>query len=66
VQPAALLTGGEVHVCIGPAPRPVILCAIEGGAAQPVGQCELFRVTDSQPALLGEFTMNKPPSDQCA
>ncbi len=51
-QPAPLLAGCEVHVGLRPTPGPVVLGAIEGSAAQPVGQCELLGIVDPEPTLL--------------
>src|SRR6185437_6797883 len=51
VQPGALLGGGEIHVSLGPAPRPVVLFAVEAGAAQPVLPGQLVGVADAHPAL---------------
>ena len=59
-QPAALLAGGEVHVGLGPSPRPVVLGPVEAGRAQPVLPRELVRVADAQPALLGAVDEEQP------
>ena len=52
VQPVALFTGRKVDVRLGPASRPVILAAIKGGTAQPVGQGELLGIVDPEAPLL--------------
>ena len=52
VQPAPLLAGSKVDVRLSPAPRPIVLAAVKGGAAQPVGQGKLFGVVDPEPPLL--------------
>src|SRR6476469_8667551 len=49
-QPVALLTGRERDVSLRPAPRPVVLVAIETCGAHPVLQRELKTVLE--PALL--------------
>ena len=59
-QPRALLAGGEVDVRLGPAPRPLVLVAVEARGAQPVLPGELVRVLDAQPALLGAVDEHQP------
>ena len=59
-QPCALLAGGEVDVGLGPAPRPLVLVAVEARGAQPVLPGELVRVLDPQPALLGAVDEHQP------
>ena len=60
VQPRALLAGGEVDVGLGPAPRPLVLGAVEPGRAQPVLPRQLARVVDPHPALLGAVDEEQP------
>ena len=60
MQPAPLLTGGKVDVCLGPAPRPIVLAAVKRGAAQPVGQGELLGVVDPEPPLLRGIHHEQP------
>ena len=50
-QPVALFAGGERHIGFGPAPRPVILVAVEAGRSHPVLQREIEAVLDAEPAL---------------
>ena len=52
-QPVALFAGGERHIGFGPAPRPVILVAVEAGRPHPVLQREVETVLDAEPALFG-------------
>ena len=52
-QPGALLAGGEVHVCLGPAAGPVVLWPVELRAAEPVLQGQIETVTHAHQALLG-------------
>ena len=59
-QPRALLAGGEVDVGLGPAPRPLVLVAVEARGAEPVLPGELVRVLDPQPALLGAVDEHQP------
>ncbi len=51
-QPGSCLTGGELQERLGPVPRPVVLGAIEAGAAEPVLAGQLQRVGHAQPTLL--------------
>ncbi len=53
VQPGPLLAGREVDVRLRPSARPVVLGAVEAGAALPVLQRQLGGVLDPHPALLG-------------
>ena len=59
-QPGALLAGGELQVGLGPLPRPVILVAVEAGAAEPVLPGELEAVLDAHAALLGGVDEEEP------
>ena len=59
-QPRALLAGREVDVRLGPRPRPVVLLAVELGAAHPVLQRELVGVPDAHPPLLGAVHQEQP------
>src|SRR5215471_8075033 len=43
-QPRPFLPGGESHIGLRPAARPIIFFAIEGGGAQPILQRERVRV----------------------
>ena len=52
-QPGPLLPRGEVHVRLGPLPRPVVLGAVELRRAEPVLQRQVQGVLDAHPALLG-------------
>ena len=64
-QPLALLTRGELQVGLGPLPRPEVLVAVESGGAGPVLACEVERVLDAHPPLLGrvdeEQAAERPP-----
>ena len=51
-QPGALLATREVDVRLRPAARPVVLIAVEAGAAEPVLPGELVRVANAHPPLL--------------
>jgi len=53
MKPAAFLLAGEVYVSLSPLPRPVILCSVEPGTAEPVRHRQLFGVPDPEAALLG-------------
>jgi hypothetical protein len=53
LEPAALLARREVHVRLGPAPRPQVLVAVELGAAGPVLERQVDRVLDAHASLLG-------------
>src|ERR1700733_9496520 len=63
-QPAALLSGREVHVGVRPLPWPVVLFPVESRCAQPVLQRKLVAVPDTQPTLFGavdkEQTAERP------
>ncbi len=59
-QPCALLAGGEGDVRLGPPLRPVILDAIELGAAHPVGQRQVEAVRDAHPSLLRGVDEEQP------
>ena len=59
-QPRALLAGGEVDVGLRPAPRPVVLLAVEPGRALPVLPGQLGGVLDAHPALLGRVDEEQP------
>ena len=60
VEPRALLARGEVEVRLGPAPRPVVLGAVELGAAEPVLAGQLERVLDAEAPLLGRIDEEQP------
>src|SRR5699024_5293136 len=60
VQPGTLLPRGELQVRLGPAARPVVLGAVEGGGAQPVLAGQLEAVADPQPALLRGVDEEQP------
>src|SRR5690606_4654939 len=52
-QPGALLARREGEVGLGPLARPIVLRAVELGAAHPVLAGQFVRVADAHPALLG-------------
>src|SRR5688572_16049637 len=53
VQPGALLSSGELQVCLCPAPRPVIFLAVEPRGDHPVAQRQLVRVVNAETPLFG-------------
>lgn len=59
-QPGALLPGGEVHVRLRPPAGPVVLRAVERGAAGPVLPGQLDGVPDAHPPLLGRVDQEEP------
>ena len=61
VQPGALLAGGEVDVGLGPAPRPVVLGAVEAGAcrASPASASSCESLMPQAP-LLGRVDQEQP------
>ena len=69
-QPGAFLTGGEIHIGLGPTTRPVVFGAIEPGGTKPILQRKIaerperlaaerglrFLIEDDDaPARIGEF-----------
>ncbi len=60
VQPGTLLAMGEVHIGLGPAPRPVVLGPVEAGGALPVLPGEVETVADAHPPLLGTIDEEQP------
>jgi hypothetical protein len=60
VQPRALLTRRELHVGVGPCPRPAIRVAVEAGATVPVLPGELGAVADTHPLLLRRVHQEQP------
>ena len=67
VQIRTLFAGGEVHVGLGPLPRPVVLTVtIESGGTEPVLPGQFDRILDAESALLGgideEQTTQRPES----
>nr|BFE71490.1 hypothetical protein GCM10020092_047910 [Actinoplanes digitatis] len=52
--------GRELHVGLGPLARPVVLVAVEGGAAEPVLPGQVGAVAHAHPALLGRVDQEEP------
>jgi len=50
-QPLPHLTGGEIHVRLGPLPRPAVVVPIEARCRDPVTHRELVRVANAEPPL---------------
>ncbi len=59
-QPVAFLAGCESDIGFGPFSRPVILVAIKTGGPEPVLQCEVVRILDAEPPLLGRVDQKQP------
>ena len=60
IEPRPRLSGGKSHVGLGPLARPVILVAVEARRPHPVGEGQLVRVLDAQPALFGRVHQKQP------
>jgi hypothetical protein len=60
-QPAALLSGREVHVGVRPLPWPVVLFPVESRCAQPVLQRKLVAIPNAQPTLFGAVDKEQTP-----
>ena len=58
-QPVAFLARGKRHIGLGPAPRPVIVVAVEAGRPHPVLQRQVVTVLDAEPALLGRINQEQ-------
>ena len=65
-EPRALLARREVHVGLGPAPRPVVLVAVEARGAEPVLHASSRESRIRSRRCSGLSTKNSPPSDQNA
>src|SRR5215208_6256002 len=60
VQPRALLARAEADVGLRPAPRPLVLRAVEAGRAEPVLERQLVGVLHAHAPLLGAVDEHQP------